>query len=262
MSAFQLNIDDRGVAQLTLDRAEKHNAFDDELIVELIQVLTTLARDDSVRLLVLGANGKSFSAGADLDWMRRMADYDDAQNLADAMQLAELMRRLNEFPRPTVARVQGAAFGGGVGLVACCDIALASDKALFSLSEVKLGLVPGVISPYVLKAIGERAARRYMLSAERFDAAQACQLGLVHEVVSAAELDARVEELVNVLLDCGPAAQSAAKDLILTLAGRPLDASVIAESARRIASIRASVEGREGLNAFLEKRNPSWIKAQ
>jgi methylglutaconyl-CoA hydratase len=262
MPAFQLDIDDCGVARLTLDRAEKHNAFDDELIAELIQVLEHIAQDDAVRVLVLGANGKSFSAGADLGWMRRMADYDEAQNLADAMQLAELMRLLNELPKPTIARVQGAAYGGGVGLVACCDIALASEAAMFSLSEVRLGLIPGVISPYVLKAIGERAVRRYMLSAERFDARQACQLGLVHEVVTVTELDARVEDLINILLDCGPAAQTAAKDLILALSGRSIDQSVIAESARRIASIRASVEGREGLNAFLEKRKPSWVKAK
>ena len=262
MPAFQLDIDACGVARLNLNRAERHNAFDDELIAELIRVLEHIARDDALRVLVLGANGKSFSAGADLNWMRRMADYDEAQNLADAMQLAELMRLLNELPKPTIARVHGAAFGGGVGLVACCDIALASEAAIFSLSEVKLGLIPGVISPYVLKAIGERAARRYMLSGERFDARQACQLGLVHEVVSATELDARVEDLINVLLDCGPSAQSAAKDLILTLSGRSIDQSVIGESARRIASIRASDEGREGLNAFLEKRKPSWVKAK
>ena len=262
MPAFQLDIDACGVARLTLDRAEKHNAFDDELIAELIQALEHIVQDDAVRVLVLGANGKSFSAGADLNWMRRMADYDEGQNLADAMQLAELMRLLNTLPIPTIARVQGAAFGGGVGLVACCDIVVASEAAMFSLSEVKLGLIPGVISPYVLRAIGERAARRYMLSAERFDARQACQLGLVHEVVTVTELDARVEDLVNILLECGPQAQTAAKDLIQALSGRFIDQSVIAESARRIASIRASDEGREGLNAFLEKRKPSWVKAK
>ena len=260
MPGFHLVTDARGIATLTLDRAEKHNAFDDALIAELIQVLKEVAQDDAVRILLLRASGKSFSAGADLNWMRRMADYDDAQNHADAMQLAELMQRLNNLPKPTIAQVQGAAFGGGVGLVACCDIAIASEQALFCLSEVKLGLIPGVISPYVIQAIGTRAARRYMLSAERFDARQACQLGLVHEVVASAELDARVEDLVKVLLANGPAALTAAKDLILTLSGRPIDDAVIEETARRIASIRASAEGREGLNAFLEKRNPSWIK--
>ena len=175
MPAYQLTTDARGVATITLDRPEQHNAFDDELITALNEVLATLARDESVRILVLGATGKSFSAGADLNWMRRMAEYDENQNMADAMQLAELMQRLNGLPMPTVARVQGAAFGGGVGLVACCDIAIASEQALFCLSEVKLGLIPAVISPYVIRAIGERAARRYMLSAERFDAAQACR---------------------------------------------------------------------------------------
>lgn len=260
MPAYQLEIDSRGVACLTLDRSAQHNAFDDVLIAELIQVLTDLAANEAVRILVLAAAGKSFSAGADLNWMRRMADYDETRNREDAMQLAELMQRLNCFPRPTIARVQGAAFGGGVGLVACCDIAIASEQALFCLSEVKLGLIPAVISPYVIAAIGERGARRYMLSAERFDAQQARELGLVHEVVDKAELESRVEDLVAVLLECGPAAQTAAKDLIQALSGRPIDDELIAETAARIATIRASAEGREGLNAFLEKRKPAWLR--
>lgn len=260
MPAYQLDIDQRGVACLTLDRPEQHNAFDDVLIAELNQALTDLAADEAVRILVLGAAGKSFSAGADLNWMRRMADYDETRNREDAMQLAELMQRLNRFPRPTIARVQGAAFGGGVGLVACCDIAIAGEQALFCLSEVRLGLIPAVISPYVIAAMGERAARRYMLSAERFDARQACVLGLVHEVVGNTELQQRVEAMIEVLLECGPAAQAAAKDLIQALSGRAIDQDVISETARRIASIRASDEGREGLNAFLEKRKPAWIR--
>jgi len=262
MPAHQLEIDARGVARLTLNRPEQHNAFDDALIDALNQELEKLALDDSVRVVVLRAQGKSFSAGADLNWMRRLADYDEAQNHADAMRLAELMRNLNQLPKPTIARVQGAAFGGGVGLVACCDIAIASEQALFCLSEVKLGLIPAVISPHVINAIGARAARRYMLTAESFDAERACRLGLVHEVVAAAELDATVEKLIERLLDCGPRAQSAAKDLILAVAGRPLDQGLVEETARRIASIRASAEGREGLNAFLEKRSPDWIKVK
>ena len=262
MPAHQLEIDARGVARLTLNRPEQHNAFDDTLIDALNQELEKLALDDSVRVVVLRAQGKSFSAGADLNWMRRLADYDEAQNQADAMRLAELMRNLNQLPKPTIARVQGAAFGGGVGLVACCDIAIASEQALFCLSEVKLGLIPAVISPHVINAIGARAARRYMLTAESFDAEQACRLGLVHEVVAAAELDAKVEKLIELLLECGPRAQSAAKDLILAIAGRPLDQDLVEETARRIASIRASAEGREGLNAFLEKRSPDWIKVK
>jgi len=245
-----------------LDRPEQHNAFDDVLIGELIDVLDQLAKNSSVRIVVLRADGKSFSAGADLNWMRRMADYDEAQNLADALQLAELMRRLNTLPKPTIARIQGAAFGGGVGLVACCDIALASARALFCLSEVRLGLIPAVISPYVVRAIGERAARRYMLSAERFDAQQARLLGLVHEVVDDEALDTRLEAMIVTLLECGPAAQAAAKDLILSVAGKTIDQGLIENTASRIARIRASSEGREGLNAFLEKRSPDWINKQ
>jgi len=260
MPGCQINIDQRGVGTIMLDRPEQHNAFDDSLIAELIQALDELAMDDSVRLVVLRSDGKSFSAGADLNWMRRMADYDEAQNLADAMQLADLMRSLNALPKPTVARVQGAAFGGGVGLIACCDIALASERALFSLSEVKLGLIPAVISPYVINAIGERAARRYMLSAERFDARQASQMGLVHEVVEHDELETRLDAMITTLLESGPAAQAAAKDLILDVAGKPVDRSLIENTARRIAKVRASDEGREGLNAFLQKRKPDWVK--
>ena len=260
MPGCQLNIDQRGVGTIMLDRPEQHNAFDDSLIAELIQRLADLAADETVRIVVLRARGKSFSAGADLNWMRRMADYDEAQNLADAMQLAELMRSLNALPKPTIARVQGAAFGGGVGLIACCDIALASARALFSLSEVKLGLIPAVISPYVVKAIGERAARRYMLSAERFDAQQAARLGLVHEIVDHDELDIRLDDMITTLLESGPAAQAAAKDLILDIAGKAVDPSLIENTARRIAKVRASDEGREGLNAFLQKRKPGWVK--
>ena len=261
MGGCHLEIDPRGIASLTLNRPERHNAFDDVLIAELIDRLTALATDNSVRIVVLKAAGKSFSAGADLNWMRRMADFDEAQNIADAMRLAELMRRLNSLPKPTIARVQGAAFGGGVGLVACCDIALASENALFALSEVRLGLIPAVISPYVVTAIGERASRRYMLSAERFDAAEALRLGLVHEVVNEAELDSRLDALVEALLAAGPAAQTAAKNLVLAVAGRPIGADLIADTATRIAAVRASDEGREGLAAFLEKRRPAWVKS-
>lgn len=259
MSGCSIEIDSRGIATLTLDRAERHNAFDDGLIGELLEALQRLASDDSVRVVVLRAAGKSFSAGADLNWMRRMADYDETQNRADAMQLAELMRCLNTLPRVTVARVQGAAFGGGVGLIACCDIALASENARFSLSEVRLGLIPAVISPYVVRAIGERAARRYMLSAERFDAAEARRLGLVHEVVAADHLDTRLEALLDILTQAGPAAQAAAKDLVLAVTGKPIESALIEDTASRIAAIRASREGREGVAAFLEKRKPDWV---
>ncbi len=247
-----------GVATVTLNRAEVHNAFNDTVIADLTGVLRRLGDDDKVRAVVLRAEGKSFSAGADLSWMQRMAGYGHAENLADAGALAELMRVLNFLPKPTVARVQGAAFGGGVGLVACCDIAIASDAASFSLSEVRLGLIPAVISPYVVAAIGERAARRYFLTAERFGADEALRIGLVHQVVPADQLDSAVDTILTRLSEGGPAAQRAAKDLIFTVAHRPIDAGLIHDTAERIATIRASAEGREGLAGFLEKRKPAW----
>jgi methylglutaconyl-CoA hydratase len=248
------DIREDGVATVTLNRADVHNAFNDAVIADLTDALCRLGDDDKVRAVVLRAEGKSFSAGADLGWMQRMAGYRHAENLADAGALAELMRVLNFLPKPTVARVQGAAFGGGVGLVACCDIAIASDAAAFSLSEVRLGLIPAVISPYVVAAIGERAARRYFLTAERFDAAEALRIGLVHQVVPAGELDAAVDAILTRLSEGGPAAQRAAK-----VAHRPVDAGLIHDTAERIATIRASSEGREGLAGFLEKRKPAWM---
>ncbi|RLA15983.1 MAG: enoyl-CoA hydratase/isomerase family protein [Gammaproteobacteria bacterium] len=258
MQSYNLKTSDRGIASVILNRPEQHNAFDDGMIAELIELLCKLEQDDRTRVLVLRAAGKSFSAGADLNWMRRMADYDLAQNQDDAMQLAELMRRLNCFPKPTIALVQGAAYGGGVGLVACCDIAIASPAASFCLSEVKLGLIPAVISPYVIEAIGARAARRFMLTAEHFDAEQACRLGLVHEVVEAQDLDAKLDSIVESLLAAGPAAQSAVKELIRMVSNKPIDDELIRDCAQRIARIRASGEAREGLSAFLEKRKPNW----
>lgn len=258
MQSYNLKTSDRGVASVTLNRPEQHNAFDDGMIAELIELLGQLEQDDRVRVLVLRAAGKSFSAGADLNWMRRMADYDLARNTDDAMQLAELMRRLNCFPKPTIALVQGAAYGGGVGLIACCDIAIASKQALFCLSEVKLGLIPAVISPYVIEAIGARAARRFMLTAERFSAEQACRLGLVHQVVEAQELDTTLDSMLEFLLAAGPAAQAAAKDLIRAVSNQPIDSDIIQNCAQRIAQIRATSEAREGLDAFLEKRKPNW----
>ena len=247
-----------GVATITLNRAEVHNAFNDTVIADLTSVLRRLGDDNKVRAVVLRAEGKSFSAGADLGWMQRMAGYGHAENLADAGALAELMRVLNFLPKPTVARVQGAAFGGGVGLVACCDIAIASDAASFSLSEVRLGLIPAVISPYIVAAIGERAARRYFLTAERFGADEALRIGLVHQVVPADQLDSAVDAILTRLSEGGPAAQRAAKDLIFAVAHRPVDAGLIHDTAERIATVRASSEGREGLAGFLEKRKPAW----
>lgn len=247
-----------GVGRITMARPEKHNAFDDGLIADLSAAFEAAGRDDAVRVVVLEGEGKSFSAGADLGWMQRMADYSDAENLADARKLAGMMRILNELPRPTIARVQGAAFGGGVGLVAACDIALASEAASFCLSEARLGLIPSVISPYVVEAIGARASRRYFQTAERFDAATAHTLGLVHEVVPRERLDDRVDEIIGTLLDNGPAAMAAAKDLIRRVGSGPVDDAMVEDTAQRIADIRATGEGREGVQAFLEKRGPKW----
>ena len=247
-----------GVATLKLNRPQLHNAFDDVLINDLTAELQSLEQDPKVRVVLLTATGKSFSAGADLNWMRRMADYSYEQNLEDARRLAGLMAVLNNLAKPTVARIQGAAFGGGVGLVACCDIVIAADTATFSLSEVKLGLIPSVISPYVVNAIGERQARRYFLSAERFNAQEAWRIGLVHEVVSVGDLDSRVERLLKTLVGNGPKAMVAAKDLAQSVSRGPLDSALQEETARRIAQVRASDEAKEGLSAFLEKRKPGW----
>lgn len=254
------HIDDRGRATVTMNRPELHNAFDDAVISDLTDALRQLDDDPDVRVVMLAASGRSFSSGADLNWMRRMADYSREQNLADAEGLAELMRTLDTLSKPTIALVQGAAYGGGVGLVACCDIAIATGRASFCLSEVRLGLLPAVISPYVVAAIGSRAARRYFLSAETFDASEACRLGLVHQIVADDhELAAAAERMVARLLANGPGAMAAAKNLIAAVAGRHVDDALIADTAGRIADQRSSPEGREGLSAFLEKRRPSWF---
>ena len=255
-----VEIDARGLATVTMNRPERHNAFDDLLIAALTKQLQRLDADPQVRVVTLAASGKSFSAGADLNWMRRMADYSQEENLADSLALAGLMNTLNRLSKPTIALVQGAAYGGGVGLVACCDIALATDRATFCLSEVKLGLIPAVISPYVVEAIGSRAARRYFLTAERFDAAEAQRLGLVHELVAADELRARGESLAAILMQNGPSALTAAKNLLAVLTKTPIDDAVIADTARRIADIRSSGEGKDGVSAFLQKRPPAWVK--
>jgi methylglutaconyl-CoA hydratase len=248
------------VGIVTMNRPEKHNAFDDALIAELTESLRSLEAEDAVRVVVLSAAGASFSAGADLNWMRRMAGYSMEDNRRDAMALGALMRTLNNLRKPTVARVQGPAYGGGVGLVACCDIAIASQAASFSLSEAKLGLIPAVISPYVVAAIGERPARRFFLTGERFDASEAWRLGLLHDLaVDDEDLDEKVGQAVDALIACGPAAQREAKELIRAVANRPLTSELIQDTAERIARIRSSPEGREGVSAFLEKRKPSWI---
>jgi methylglutaconyl-CoA hydratase len=254
------DIDAFGRATLTLNRPELHNAFDDVLIAGMTERLKGFAADPQVRLVCLAATGKSFCAGADLGWMRRTSDYSHAENLADATALAELMQILDSLPKPTVALVQGAAFGGGVGLAAACDLVLATPAASFCLSEVKLGLIPAVISPYLIAAIGARAARRYFISGERFSAERARQLGLVHELVAADALSREADRLTRLLLHNGPQAMAAAKQLVADVARQPLNAQLIADTAERISVTRAGAEAREGLKAFLEKRRPDWVK--
>lgn len=248
-----------GIATIRLNRPDVHNAFDDVLIADLTAELRRLDPAPQVRVVVLAASGKSFSAGADLNWMRRMARYSEEENLQDARALAGLMRTLDGMQKPTIARVQGAAVGGGVGLVACCDIAIAASAVTFALTEVRLGLIPSVISPYVIAAIGERAARRYFLTAERFDALQAQRLGLVHEVVEPSRLDDAIAAVAQNLLKGAPRALAAAKALIADVGRRPMADALAEETARRIAAIRVGEEGQEGLSGFFDKRKPGWM---
>ncbi|MFQ5993675.1 MAG: enoyl-CoA hydratase-related protein [Acidiferrobacterales bacterium] len=247
-----LSTDDRGVTTLTLNRPERHNAFDDQLIEALLAALRQIERDNSVRVVVLTGTGKSFSSGADLDWMRGMANYDEVTNRKDAQQLAALLEALNGLNRPTVARVNGPAFGGAIGLIACCDIVVTSERAVFALTEVRLGLAPAVISPYVIAAIGSRQARRLFLNAERIGAEEAKSMGLVHYVVADEALDHSVETQVGSLLEAGPNALRACKRLI---------SADNADVVELIAELRVSPEGQEGMAAFFEKRKPSWTKS-
>ncbi|MEI5638794.1 MULTISPECIES: enoyl-CoA hydratase-related protein [unclassified Pseudoalteromonas] len=250
-----LTITKTKVAILELSRPEKHNAFNAEVIAELIKNIEYAGTLD-VRALVLKTQGKHFSAGADLAWMKSMAANDYDENVADSMELAKLMQVLAECPHPTLCLVQGAAFGGALGLIACCDIAIAQPSAKFCLSEVKLGLIPAVISPYVIKAIGERQARRYFLTAEVFDGEKAQALGLVHELSD--DLEQAEADFIATILNNGPAAVKSAKALISEVAGNDIDAPLIAHTAERIAQIRVSEEGQEGLSAFFDKRAPAW----
>jgi len=249
---------DAGVATLTLDRPARHNAFDDTLIATLTDALRDLEQRPEVRVVILAGSGKSFSAGADLNWMQRMAGYDRDDNYRDAMALATLMNTLDGLAQPTIARVHGAALGGGVGLVACCDIAIASDAAVFALSEVRLGLIPATIAPFVIKAISEQQARRYFVTGERFDAQEAQRIGLVHEVVAPETLDERIETLLGQLRANGPAAMCAAKRMAREIGTRSVDGAMLEYSAQCIADVRVSPEGQEGIAAFLEKRKPEW----
>ena len=249
-----------GVAKLILNRPEVHNAFDDVLIAQIIEALDAVEADDSVRVVVLTSNGKHFSAGADLNWMKRMAVLSEQENRDDAQQLAELMHRLNDLSKPTIALVNGATYGGAVGLVACCDMAIATTRSRFCLSEVKIGLSPAVISPFVVAAMGERASRRFFLTAEAFDAQQAHQLGLLHSTAeNEADLETQGQALITALLQNSPQAMGKTKQLIKHVSRGTIDQPMRDYTVNLIASIRVSDEGQEGLGSFLDKRKPSWI---
>ncbi|GGX74030.1 enoyl-CoA hydratase/isomerase family protein [Massilia dura] len=260
MNYDTLTIDTAGsIATVTLNRPEVRNAFNEQAIAELTAAFTALGQVDGIRVIVLAANGTAYCAGADLNWMKKMAGYSEEENRADAMQLANMLRIIYACPKPVVAKVHGDCFGGGVGLAAACDIAIAADDAHFCLSEVKLGLIPATISPYVIKAMGENAARRYFLTAERFNAREALRIGLVHDIATAATLDGQVDAIANALAANSPNAVRQAKALVSEIAGQPVTDTLIADTAHRIAQIRASGEGREGVAAFLEKRKPAWL---
>lgn len=247
------------VARVYLNRPDVRNAFNDDVIRELTEAFRTLGADAGLRCIVLGGHGKAFCAGADLNWMRAMAGYSWEENRADAARLADMLWTLRSCPLPVVGRIHGDVYAGGVGLAAVCDVLVAAEGVQFCLSEAKLGLLPATIGPYVVRALGEQASRRYFLTAERFDAARAHALGFVHEVVPADALDAKVDEIVAALVANGPEAVRACKRLVHDVAGVPVDAGLRAETARRIADIRASDEGREGVQSFLQKRAPSWL---
>ena len=247
------------VTRITLNRPEVRNAFNAELIAALTHAFGTVAAAPQTRVVVLGGHGKAFCAGADLGWMREMAGYDWEQNRADAQALADMLWAIHACPVPVVGRIHGDCYAGGVGLAAVCDVLVAAEGVTFCLSEARLGLLPGTISPYVIRAMGEQAARRYFITAERFSAAQAKAMGFVHEVCAAEAIDAKVDELVATLVANGPMAVRACKQLVQDVAGRPIDAALRDETARRIADIRATDEGRDGVQSFLNKRAPAWL---
>jgi methylglutaconyl-CoA hydratase len=246
-------------ATVWLNRPDVRNAFNETAIAELSDAFRVLGADHAVRAIVLAARGPAFCAGADLNWMKKMAGYTEDENLADAAQLAQMLRIIHRCQKPVVAAIQGDCYAGGVGLAAVCDVVIAADSAGFCLSEVKLGLIPATISPYVIKAIGEQAARRYFLTAERFTAQEAHRIGLAHEVVKPDALDAKVDEIVKALSSAGPHAVAEAKRLVQDVAGEPIVDALVHDTVRRIAGIRSSAEGKEGVQAFLEKRKPGWL---
>jgi methylglutaconyl-CoA hydratase len=255
---IELEVDGK-LATVRLNRPDMRNAFNETAIAEITQAFRTLSMDGDIRAIILAARGTAFCAGADLNWMKKMAGYTRDENRADAGQLAEMLRVIYACPKPVVAKVQGDCYAGGMGLVAACDIALAAEKANFCLSEVKLGLIPATISPYVIRAMGENAARRYFLTAERFSAQEAHRIGFVHAVVSDDALDSSADDIVKALVANSPNAVKEAKRLVQDVAGTPLNGALIADTAERIADIRASDEGREGVRSFLEKRKPGWL---
>jgi methylglutaconyl-CoA hydratase len=259
-NSVKTKIDRQGVATITLNREHKHNAFDEVMIAELTHAFNEVS-NSSAKVMVLDAKGKNFSAGADLSWMQRMVDYSYEENLTDAKLLALMLKTLNEIPMPTIAKVNGGVFGGAVGLVCCCDIAIGSERSLFCLSEVKIGLIPATISPYVIAAIGQRASRRYFQTAERVDANTALRLGFLSELASSDELDEKTQKIVQQLLNNSPKALKAAKKLVSDVVDCPLTDELIDNTSARIAHIRTSEEGQEGLSAFLEKRQANWIRS-
>lgn len=260
-STIELTVNSDGVCFLVLNRPEVHNVFNESMIEEIARALNQLKENESVRVLCISGAGNSFCAGADLNWMKRTSEFTAEENYNDAMRMARMMHLLYSFPKPTLAVVHGAVFGGGVGLVACCDIAISDSSAVFSLSEVKLGLIPAVIGPYVVNALGPRNAHRYFLTGEKFDAAVAHRTNLVHECVDSDRLSATQTRLLQDLLSCGPNAQRIAKSLIIDSLSPQLDGAIQTQTAGLIAKVRASDEGREGISAFLDKRRPVWHKS-
>ncbi|HEB28624.1 MAG TPA: enoyl-CoA hydratase/isomerase family protein [Porticoccus sp.] len=254
----RLTTDFRGVATVTLSRPHTHNAFDGCMVDELTSAFETTMANPSARVMILAAEGKTFSAGADLAWMKRMGEYSYIENLKDAKNLAKMLKTLHEMPLPTIARIQGPAFGGALGLISCCDIAIAATKASFAFSEVKIGLIPATISPYIIEAMGSRAARRYFMTGEKFEAQQAVDLGLINEAVEETQLDNTIAQLITTLLENSPTAMHSAKQLVQDIGNRSINDELIKETCERIADIRQSKEGQEGLSAFLEKRKPHW----
>ncbi|MEH6467936.1 MAG: enoyl-CoA hydratase/isomerase family protein [Porticoccus sp.] len=257
-SMVTTTIDTRGVTTITLNRADKHNAFDNQMVNQLTSAFEQTAANPKIRVLVLAAEGKTFSAGADLHWMKHMGECSYEENLRDAEALAHMLKTLNEMPLPTIAKVQGPAFGGALGLISCCDIAIAATHASFAFSEVKIGLIPATISPYIIESMGSRAVRRYFITGETLNAQQAVQLGLINETVEETQMDNTIEQLTTTLLKNSPAAMYSAKQLVREIEHRPINEMLIKKTCERIVEIRRSKEGLEGLSAFLQKRQPDW----